>query len=159
MMKLWNGGAHLMVGWLWLAACVATPLPQPPSFDLDTELVQADADGTSVGFVGAPGALTPGPVGVRVTPGPTDSDPILEIGSGDVLADGSFEVLVLSPRENTFYFEAITDDADVFVAAVVVEPDGRVVEVDPGPDADADGSPDVIDCAPDDPSLAGQRCP
>jgi hypothetical protein len=141
------------------AACVATPLPQPPGFQLDVELVDAEPSDLTVVFDGAPGALTPGSVDLRITPGPTDSDPILEIGTGPVAADGSFSIVVVSPLENTFFVEALTAQEDVFVAAVAIDAGGTVTEVDPGPDTDEDGSPDAVDCAPDDPNLSGQRCP
>jgi hypothetical protein len=145
---------------LWLialAACVATPLPQPPEFELDADLVEADPLDAGVTFQGAPGALTPGPVELRVTPAPTDTDPPLSQGSAQVAADGSFTVFVLSPLVNTFYFEAISADADVFVGALTIDA-GIVIEADPGPDTDGDGSPDEIDCAPQDPARSGQRC-
>lgn len=141
-----------------LAACVATPLPQPPSFELDVDLVEAEYEGAAVTFTGSAGALTPGGVGLRVSPGATDSDPPLELGSAEVEADGSFVVFVVSPEDNVFFFEVITDDADIFVGAVSIDAEGNVIETDAGPDSDDDGSPDEIDCAPDDATVSGQRC-
>lgn len=143
---------------LALAACVATPLPQPPTFELDVDAIDAESADAGVTFTGSEGALRPGSVDLRITPGPTDSDPVLELGTGPVDADGSFTVFVVSPLENTFFVEALTDDEDIFVGAITVDATGDVVEADPGPDTDGDGSPDEIDCAPDDPDVRGQRC-
>ena len=58
-----------------------------------------------------------------------------------------------------FYFELITPDEDLFLIALQGGFDGPTQEADPGPDRDHDGSPDAIDCAPDDDSYRGQRCP
>ncbi len=140
-----------------LAACVATPLPQPPSFELDTGAVDVELSDAAVTFIGSSGALTPGSVDLRVSPGPTDSDPPLELGTATVAEDGSFTVFVVSPDDNIFFFEALTDDEDIFVIAVTIDGDA-IVEADPGPDTDQDGSPDEIDCAPEDADLSGQRC-
>jgi hypothetical protein len=148
----------LPVLWLHvLAACVATPLPQPPSYELDVDAIDVSESG-AVTFDGGPGALTPGSVELRITPGPLDSDPVLELGSGLVDADGSFTISVISPLENVYYFEVITANDDIFVGAVGVDASGNASEVDSGGDIDGDGSPDVIDCAPNDPELRGQRC-
>lgn len=155
---------HILLGLalgLWFAgSCVATPLPQPPEVELDIEKLTVEGgDGSPVVFVGAPGALSVGDIEVRVTPGPTDSDPVLEIGTAPVAADGSFEVVTISPLDNTYFFEAILADEDVFVAAVTVDVFGTPTLGDAGPDTDEDGSPDAVDCAPEDPDLSGQRCP
>jgi hypothetical protein len=155
---------HILLGLalgLWCAeSCVATPLPQPPSIELDIDKLTVEGtDGAPVVFVGSPGALSVGGIEVRVTPGPTDTDPILEVGTAPVDADGSFDVVVISPLENTYFFEAVLDDEDVFVAAVRVDATGNPSLGDAGPDSDEDGSPDVVDCAPDDPDVSGQRCP
>ena len=143
-------------------SCVATPLPQPPSIELelDVEKVTVEStDGEPVVIVGQQNALSIGGIGLRVTPGPTDSDPILEIGNATAADDGSFTVIVISPLENTYFFERIDGDTDEFFAAITVDAAGNVSETDPGPDGDGDGSPDEIDCAPTDPDLVGQRCP
>jgi hypothetical protein len=155
---------HLLLGWAlglcFAGSCVATPLPQPPDVELDIEKLTVEGtEGSPVVFVGAPGALSLGDIEIRVTPGPTDSDPILEVGTAPVAADGSFEVVTISPLENTYFFEAVLAEEDVFVAAVRVDASGNPSLGDAGPDSDEDGSPDVVDCAPDDPELSGQRCP
>jgi len=54
--------------------------------------------------------------------------------------------------------DQISADEDVFFAAIVIDEAGNISEGDPGPDSDDDGSPDEIDCAPDDATLGGQRC-
>jgi hypothetical protein len=148
---------------LALAACPgprgATPLPQPPGLELDIEKVSVDSNGgEGILIVGQADAVSIPNIEIRVTPGPTDSDPILEIGNATVDADGAFSVLVVSPLENTYYFERTDGDKDQYFAAISIDFEGNISEADPGPDADEDGSPDEIDCAPDDPTLGGQRC-
>ncbi len=140
-------------------SCVATPLPQPPSLELDIEKLSIDSGpGEPVVIVGEPDAVSIGGIDIRVTPGPTDTDPVLEIGDASVAADGSFTVIVVSPLENTYFFERIDGATDEFFAAITIDSSGNISEGDPGPDADGDGSPDEIDCAPDDETLVGQRC-
>lgn len=141
-------------------SCVATPLPQPPTdYELDIGELSVDTSGQAFGIVGTEGAVKPGSIEIRVTPGPTDSDPVLEAGNAQVASDGSFSVIVVSPLPNIFFFEAIEQNDDVFFGAVTIDAAGVISEADPGPDADDDGSPDAIDCAPDDPQKRGQRCP
>ncbi|NUP11421.1 MAG: hypothetical protein HOW73_35700 [Polyangiaceae bacterium] len=144
-----------IVGAAW--SCTATPLPVPPvEYELDVEKLEV-TDQPLV-FEGNPGAVTPGDVEIRITPGPPDGDPVVEDGTGTVAADGSFTILVESPLPNIFFFEAIEEDEDVFFGAVRVDAAGNVEEADPGPDGDDDGSPDAIDCAPTDPERGGRRC-
>jgi hypothetical protein len=142
-------------------ACSATPVPQPPSYELDVDKSELQTtDGSTVRIVGGPGAISPAGIRIRVTPKrDPDIDPILEPGSATVAADGSFIVVVSSPPANTFYFEVLEEEEDVYFAAVLFDADGNTSEGEPGPDTDADGSPDEIDCAPEDPALSGQRCP
>ena len=60
-----------------------------------------------------------------------------------------------------FYIEHLQDDVDVFVIAISGGSDSGsgTYEADPGRDTDGDGSPDRIDCDPDDDRYSGQRCP
>jgi len=141
-------------------SCSATPLPQPPvEYELDASKVEQSTDGgEAIVISGTAGAVSPGSVRIRITPGETDSDPVLEPGNADVSADGSFTTFVISPAANTFFFEALEADADVFFAAIRVDDAGNIEDADPGPDSDEDGSPDAIDCAPEDGTQHGQRC-
>ena len=53
---------------------------------------------------------------------------------------------------------AHTEEDDIFLAAISAGV-GAVQVVDAGPDTDGDGSPDAIDCAPEDDEYRGRRCP
>lgn len=157
---------HLVLALAAVAfGCVATPLPQPPiEYALDITRVQLAPQTSVLTLRGSPGAFTPGGVDIRVTPLPDPNQAFLPTPSiVTVAADGSFSVTLAGDPEGTFTFEAIETDRDVFVDAVSGESsplgDGFVVtQGDAGPDRDEDGSPDVIDCAPDDPELGGSRC-
>lgn len=152
------------IAWLfamawWCAACTATPLPVPPTADPDH--VTVVDDGTSGVVVrGGAGAVSPGGTDIRVTwdPPPTTVSLPARVGT-TVGEDGSFEVSLAGRRADRFFIEAITEDADLFLVAFTGGPGDTAVATDPGPDDDADGSPNAIDCAVDDPSLSGQRCP
>ncbi len=159
-MNVWKRLRSLMVVCTWtVSACVSTPLPQPPSYELDISKVSIAGTGEGLTISGAPGAVSPTGVELRITPGVPNTDPVLELGSGQVGPDGSFDILVVSPIENQFFFEVIEADEDIFIGVIRGAADGTVTEGDPGPDSDGDGSPDEIDCAPDDDTLGGQRCP
>lgn len=146
-------------------SCVATPLPQPPvEYALDIALVRLSPSTNVVTLVGNAGAFSPGGVDIRVTPLPDPSQAFLPTpGVVTVGDDGSFSVTLAASPTGTFAFEAIEDDDDVYVDAVRGDApaagDGIVVvQGDAGPDSDGDGSPDAVDCAPDDASVAGSRC-
>ena len=145
--------------------CVATPLPQPPiEYALDITRMGISPSTSVITLRGDAGAFTPGGVDIRVTPLPDPNQAFLPSpGIVTVAADGSFSVTVAGSPSGTFTFEALEADRDVFVDAVKGESsplgDGFTpTQGDAGPDRDDDGSPDVIDCAPDDPDLGGSRC-
>lgn len=143
-----------LVGWfLALSGCVATPLPTPPTAS-PSQMTLIDRQPGEVDLIGAAGALEgDGIDGLRVT-GASGSV------QTTVAADGSFEARSIpsASRGDTFYLEAITADDDVFVLAITGGPASSAMASAPGTDTDEDGSPDAIDCAPEDASLAGQRC-
>jgi hypothetical protein len=134
------------------SGCVATPLPTPPTYDVQRmTLVQSEAP-DAVDVRGAPGAIGGLPPIVRVS-GPR------AWAESSVAGDASFEIRELTGAlAETFYLEAVLDDRDVFLVAFTDGPGDSITPVDPGPDADGDGSPDAIDCAPDDPMVGGRRC-
>ena len=144
---------------VWSYGCVATPLPTPPNADPDRFETGEVGDGT-LSVRGEPGAIEPPGAGVRVT---MERDPAavglptrVEATSG---ADGAFGPLALAHFPlRSYYVEVVLEDEDVFVFAFRAA-GGAFELVDPGPDRDDDGSPDEIDCAPDDPTRAGSRCP
>jgi len=141
-----------------VAACVTTPLPLPPTMDPERISLE-QGDEQTVIVRGAAGAASPGGIELRVTP--VESPPLSappEFGEVRVEEDGSFEVVVFGEIVDTFYFEALEEDEDIFLIAVTGAY-GGVAEVDAGPDRDGDGSPDPIDCAPDDDRFSGHRCP
>jgi hypothetical protein len=134
------------------AGCLATPLPTPPSIDTQRMSLTDSA--------GVPGAidLRGGPGAVR-----GDAD-LLRVTSAFVWVetvvaeDGSFEVRELRARPfDALYIEAIGAD-DVFLIAVRRDSGDAVTEADAGADTDGDGSPDRIDCAPDDDTFEGRTC-
>jgi hypothetical protein len=134
-------------------ACVATPLPTPPSADIDRLALTASNPG-EVTLAGADGAIQAEDlVGLRVT-GPVAGTQVA------VSEHGSFRAVLPGEVSDTFYLEAIVLDRDVFLIAVSAPAGGggRVEERAAGPDRDGDGSPDAVDCAPDDPAFGGQRC-
>ncbi|MFK7988283.1 MAG: hypothetical protein AB8I08_19845 [Sandaracinaceae bacterium] len=145
-----------LLGWLVVMVgpgCVATPLPTPPTATA-SQMMLLDGQPGEVDLIGGPAALTgDGLLSLRVT-GASGSV------STRVEADGSFMATGIpsTSRADTFYLEAITLDADVFVLALTGGPGTSAVDAPPGPDRDGDLSPDAIDCAPDDGMLAGQRC-
>ncbi len=143
----------LVVSW-GLSACLATPIPDPPSLDVARmSLVQASA--SEVRLSGRAGAVRPGGRALRVT------NPSAPMSSASVAiytaADGSFGATLPGATIDTLFLEGLSDTADTFEIAVRLE-GGTVVGAPGGSDRDVDGSPDVIDCAPDDRTQSGQRC-
>jgi len=143
-----------------LCSCLTTPLPMPPTVDPDSVHMEDGAD-TTIVVTGDEGSVDPGGTEVRVT---RVGEPIDALRPERVALvteeDGSFEAVVLgSATVDRVFFEELTEDQDRFIIAIRRGPDGRGVEADPGPDRDDDGSPDAIDCAPDDPGVGGRRCP
>lgn len=147
------GAVIILIG---VASCVATPLPTPPTADVSRMTLLEDQPGQA-DLRGEPGAIeaptidgaairlrVSSPLGRRET---------------TVASDGSFEALgVLSETPPTLFLEVIGETSDTFLIAVTDGPGDRAMETDPGPDRDGDGSPDAIDCAPDDAARGGRRC-
>ncbi|MDH5492954.1 MAG: MopE-related protein [Myxococcales bacterium] len=74
-----------------------------------------------------------------------------------VMEDGSFEILGLPGLPtDIYYFEAISDVSDAFLVALQ-EVEGAIVVAEVG-DRDGDGSPDAVDCAPENSTRGGSRC-
>jgi hypothetical protein len=152
----------LCLAGLLAGSCVTSPLPVPPTVDPE-RISLSDTNGPAVEVEGGPGAVDPGDEDsnrIRVTRigEPIDGE-LPQFDEVDVAEDGSFSALVGGLSTDRFFIELITSDEDIFLVAVTGGFDGPVVPADPGPDRDDDGSPDAIDCAPDDPGLSGRRCP
>jgi len=158
----------LLISCLWLlgivlGACVTTPLPIPPTVDPERlSLEDTNSNGPAVQVQGGPGAVDPGDENsnrIRVTQiGEPVSGGLPHFEEVEINEDGSFVALVSGLSSDLFYIELITTSQDIFLITVHGGFDGPVESTDPGPDRDGDGSPDAIDCAPDDESVGGQRC-
>jgi len=157
-----TGPRHSAASLAWIASaalvsCTTTPLPIPPT--IDPESIGAMAtNGPSMVLTGRPGAIDPGGRTIRVTRVEQGWGVPADFVEAETAPDGSFEVEVPGTPADLFYFELLADEEDVFLIALAVQVDGTVLRADPGPDRDDDGSPDAIDCAPDDPSRGGRRC-
>ena len=134
------------------SGCLGTPLPDPPSFSGEMITLSDSTQPGTIRLVGRPGTLRDASVPLRVTAPPT---PGVLVASNP---DGSFGRIVPGAAGVRIFFELILADEDRFVGAFMAPLGGSLVRVDPGPDADGDGSPDLIDCAPADRALGGQRC-
>lgn len=132
--------------------CTATPLPQPPSIDASRMMLLSTENGTRV--LGTAGAIEGDFMGdVRATV------PSLDLRTTiPVEADGSFDLAVRGAMIEAPHFLELIGDDDFFAIALEATATGGTTVADPGPDADMDGSPDVIDCAPADDTLGGARC-
>jgi hypothetical protein len=156
-MSRWPAALGLVVAW-WCLACIATPLPTPPTADPD-RITIVDAEG-GVRIQGEPGAIGPSPADVRITwePPPTASARPERVET-TTTREGAFTAHLSGDRTSRYYLELLTADDDLFLVTITGGPGDSAVMVDSGSDRDGDGSPDFVDCAPDDPSLRGQRCP
>jgi hypothetical protein len=137
-----------------LEGCVATPLPTPPSARAERMSLVGAAD--AVTLSGGAGAIDRGSATVsslRVTGARAWTQVPLA-------ADGSFAAALPGAVTDAYAIEAVLADRDVFLVAVagLAGGGGAVEPADPGPDGDGDGSPDVVDCAPADPTVGGRRC-
>ncbi|MFO0548822.1 MAG: hypothetical protein U0271_10565 [Polyangiaceae bacterium] len=132
----------------WVASC-ATPLPDPP--DVDTAQMSLVAADTSVTLEGQNGALNPGGFTLRVTD--TVSLTAVEV---PVDAQGAFTATVLGSIDDPLWLESA--DSDEFLGVVGTDGGGGVVPLDSGADSDSDGSPDAVDCAPNDNQVEGSAC-
>lgn len=146
---------------IWLAlltaslACVGTPLPDPPSVRPEA-LTLTQESASEVRLTGADGAIDFGdraPGGMlRVTAAALPAR--VEV---PVSTTGAFTAVVRGGLGDTLHLELVSAPEDAFLAAVAGVGDGVAV-VAPGPDADRDGSPDAVDCAPTDPGYASREC-
>ena len=141
---------------LTLASCATTPLPIPPTADPE-HITVVDYDQESVLITGGEGAVDPGGEEIRVGTEPhfAAAPWFEELVTGP---DGSFSSRISGQRTDRFFIEALLEDEDLFILAFSGGPGDSAVETDPGGDRDSDGSPDAIDCAPDDPTITGRRC-
>jgi hypothetical protein len=141
-----------------LAACVATPLPHPPTATADPELMTLEENlPTGVRFAGSPGSISPAGQEIRIT----IEDPAAAGFPGwqELTAEeGAFTLeLPYCGRICYFFVEALLPDEDLFLIAVTGGPGTSVQPFEPA-DGDNDGSPDTVDCAPHDPTFGGRRC-
>lgn len=145
----------LLVGVLAVVpACIATPLPDPPSVDALRMTLTEDGAGF-VRLRGAPGAIRMGGDALRTT------NPRLNVRVNITIApDGSFSTRIDGVVSDPLFLERVRSDADSFLAEVRSSGalDGSVMTVSMPSDRDMDLSPDAIDCAPDDPMLVARQC-
>ena len=143
------------------SACTATPLPTPPTVSADVGRIEVEMDpGGGVIIRGGEDAVTPPGTAIRLTlPPPMTGTGVPDIAETVTNSDGSFMVNLPGSATSVFYLEALLTDADVFLLAFTAGIGDGTVAVDSLPDLDMDGSPDEIDCAPDDDTYQGQRCP
>jgi hypothetical protein len=144
-----------------VTACVATPLPQPPNVSIDPELIELiEIDADMVEISGASGAVEPGESELRSTVPPSPDGRVPpRYAEFQSTVDGAFSAQSLGTREDEFFLEALLDDEDLFLLRFTGGPGTSIEVLDPGPDSDGDGSPDLADCAPEDSRVTGQRCP
>ena len=139
-----------------VVGCIATPLPTPPTADTERMSLTESTSGetTLAGEAGAINLDEAGVLGLRVTAAAAWTQVPLA-------ADGSFTASLPATLAETFYLEVVFADRDLFLIAVTgfFGGGGGAMEADPGADRDGDGSPDAVDCDPDDPTLTGHRCP
>lgn len=136
---------------VWLASCVATPLPDPPSVD-SAQMTLVAQDPMSVTLAGQAGAVDPGGITLRV------SNPAAAVGVVEVAVDaqGAFSANVPGVVGDPLFLEDAASER--FLAAVGTDGAGGVIELDPGPDSDNDGSPDIVDCDDADDTVLGSAC-
>lgn len=137
--------------------CVGTPLPDPPSARADL-MTLTDVPPNAVRLDGAMGAIDPGSdrpgaATLRVTNADFETFVVVPVDE-----TGAFSAELAAALDGTLHLELVDPEGDVFLAAVALVGES-VVEVDDGGDRDGDLSPDAVDCAPDDGSLASRECP
>lgn len=144
---------RLLVVVVLSVACTATPLPQPP-FDAGSMSLIQDEQGTRL--VGEPGAVTAPADAIELRVRVVDDS---ALGRGPIAPDGSFDISIPGASiGSVHYLELVLPADEVFLGAVQSSTPPDVVEVDPGPDSDDDGWPDVDDCQPGDGSMGGSMC-
>ena len=136
-------------------ACSADPLPQPPLVETERLRVLEIEGGARI--QGGPMALRD-PDGADLF-GDARVRSMGASGRSSIAADGAFSVdLPGTSRTDVFALEYVGPDADVYLLSFTSVAGGAIMSVDPGPDRDADGSPDALDCAPDDRTRRGEEC-
>ncbi|NUP07153.1 MAG: hypothetical protein HOW73_13950 [Polyangiaceae bacterium] len=133
-----------------MAACTATPLPDPPSFDAARMSITA-TDPMTIQLTGEDGAIGTGNIELRITNPTTAASVEVPVTDG-----GAFDGSLPGTAADTLFLEQV--DGDLFIGAVKSDGAGAVEETDEGPDTDGDGSPDAVDCAPNDPDTRGSAC-
>jgi hypothetical protein len=136
-----------------LGACVATPLPDPPELDSAAFSIE-QIDVANVTLAGSSQSLDPGSFTLRIT-NPTTA----EAGRVTTLVDaqGAFSATLAGVSSDTYFLEQVEPNGDIFIGAVAGSGGKGVAEVSVT-DSDGDGSPDAIDCAPDDGGVRGSEC-
>jgi hypothetical protein len=117
---------------VFAAGCVATPLPTPPSANADRMELVASQTG-QVSLSGAPGAIRPGGILLRVSSswGRVDTA---------VAGDGRFAAALDGRRTDVFELEALTGAEPLFLLALTGGEGDAVVVVDAPDPADGDGA-------------------
>ncbi len=137
---------------VWLASCVATPLPDPPSVD-SAQMTLVAQDPMTVTLAGQAGAIDPGGITLRVSNPAAPPFAGVEVA---VDAQGAFSASLPGVVSDPIFLEDATTEQ--LLAAVGTDGAGGVIEVDPGPDSDNDGSPDIVDCDDADDTTLGSAC-
>ncbi len=104
---------------------------------------------------GSEGAIRPGGAALRVTMMRTAE--IRGRVTVPVTARGAFSAELAGTLGDILYLERVDEAGDEFLVALAAVGD-RPTRVEAGRDRDGDGSPDAIDCAPDDPLQRGREC-
>lgn len=127
------GNAAFLLLAALLAGCVATPLPTPPSADAERMQLVAIQSG-QVSLRGAPGAIDPGGIRLRVT-SPVD------VVETTVAADGRFAAALGGRRSDVYVLEALLETDPRFLLSLTGGEGDEVVPVDVADPAEGGGDP------------------
>ncbi|UJR85802.1 hypothetical protein [Sandaracinus amylolyticus] len=145
------------LAWLLvIAGCVATPLPDPPSANPEAITIR-ESQPEQLTVTGTDGAIHPGEMRLRITNLTTaERGGRIEVA---VTPSGAFDATLPGTLTDTLYLEQVEAmGGGTFIAALVSSGGTAVMSIEPGPDTDGDGSPDLVDCAPNDEMLASREC-